>query len=182
MLCVFFDAQCVIYQHVVPSKTKINSVYYVQILKSLQKHINKKRSEIARLWILHRDNARPHVASIVRDFLEKCEIPTVAHPPYSTDLAHCDFWLFPSTKKAPRGCQFSSNQEVVTVSKTFFNSFSQADFEKTIITKWIERMNMHIKSRGQYLVAILKVIKKFSVHSVIFVLVRVWGVYRRSSL
>ncbi len=81
MLCVWFDAQCVIYQHVVPPKTKINAIYYAQVLKSLQKHINKKKPEIACSWILHQDNARPHIAGIVRDFLEKREIPTVAHPP-----------------------------------------------------------------------------------------------------
>ncbi len=135
-LTQFFDVQGVIYQHVFvnPSKTKIIAVYYVQVLKSIQKHINKKKQEIARLCILHQDNARPHVASIGRDFLEKHEIPTVPHPPYNPDLTPCDFWLFPSQKKALRGRQFSSNQEVVTVSQTFFNSLSQADFEKTIVT------------------------------------------------
>ncbi len=95
-VCVLFNAQGVIYQHVVLPKTKINTVYYVQVLKSLQKHINKKKSKIARSWILHQYNARPQVASIVLDFLEKREVPTVTHPPYNTDLAHCDFWLFSS--------------------------------------------------------------------------------------
>ncbi len=150
MLCAFFDAEGVIHQHVAPPKTKINAVYYAQVLKLLQKRINKKTLEIVRLWILHQDNVRPQVASIVRDFLEKSEIPMVTHPPYSPDLTHCDFWLFPSLKKVLQGCQFSSNQEVVTVSQTFFNSLSQADFGKTIMTKWIERMNTCIKSRGQY--------------------------------
>ncbi len=104
-----FDAQGVICPHVVPPMTKINVVYYVQVLKSLQKHINEKRPEIACLWILHQNNARPHIASIVCNFLEKREIPTVAHPPYSPDLTPCDFWLFPSLKKALQGLQFSSN-------------------------------------------------------------------------
>ncbi len=62
----------------------------------------------------------------------------------------CDFWLFPFLKKAPWGCHFSSNQEVVTASHTFFNSLSQADFEKIILMKWIERMNTCTQSRGQY--------------------------------
>ncbi len=130
MLCVFFDARGVIYQCLVPPKTKINAVYYVQALKSLQKHINKKRLEIARLWILHQDNATPHITSIIRDFLEKHEIPTFAHPSDSPDLASCDIWLFPSPKKALRTGQFSSHQEVVTASQTFFKSLLQADFEK----------------------------------------------------
>ncbi len=150
MLCVFFDTQDAIYQHVVPPKTKINAVYYVQVLKSLQKHINKKRPEAACSWILHQDNARPHVVSIVWDFLEKRELLMVAHLPNSPRSPHCNFWLFPSLKKALRGWQFSSIQEVVTASQTFFNSLSQADSEKTNMPKWIEGMNMGIKSHGQY--------------------------------
>ncbi len=99
---------------------------------------------------MHRNNARSHVASYVRNFLEKCEILTVAHPRYSPDLTSCDFWLFPSIKKALWGHQFSSNQEMVTASQTFFNSLSHAAFEKTIMTKWRERMNTYIKSHDQY--------------------------------
>ncbi len=49
-LWVFFDLR---------ESFKINAIYYyVQVLKSLQKHINKKRLETACLWILHQDNAR----------------------------------------------------------------------------------------------------------------------------
>ncbi len=58
MLCVFFDTRGVIYQHVLPPKAKINAVYNVQVLKSLQNHVNEKRPEIDRLWILLQDNAR----------------------------------------------------------------------------------------------------------------------------
>ncbi len=86
-----FGIQGVIYQHVVPPKTKINAVSYLQVLKLLQKHINKKIQAIARSWILDQNNVRPHVASIVCNFLEKREIPTVAHPLYSSDHAPCDF-------------------------------------------------------------------------------------------
>ncbi len=99
---MFFDTQGVNYQHVIPPKTKINAVYYAQVLKSLQKHINKNRLHIASMWILHQDNAKPYIASIVRDFLEKPEIPTVAHRHYSPDLTACDFWLFPYLEKALR--------------------------------------------------------------------------------
>ncbi len=81
------------------TEAKINAVYYVQVLKSLQKHINKKRPKVAHSWILYQDNATLHVASTVRDFWEKCEILTVTHPQYSPDLTPCDFWLFPTLKK-----------------------------------------------------------------------------------
>ncbi len=110
MLCTFFDAQSVIYQNVVPLKAEINAVYYGQVLKLLQKHIRKKRLEIARSWILHQDNARPHVTSTVHDFLKKREIPTVAHPPYSLDLAPLRFLVISIPTEALWGRQLSSNQ------------------------------------------------------------------------
>jgi len=34
------------------------------------------------------------------------------HPPYSPDLAPCDFWAFPTLKAQLRGKRFSSDDEV----------------------------------------------------------------------
>jgi hypothetical protein len=39
----------------------------------------------------------------VCEFLRKKFITKVGHPPYSPDLAPCDFWLFPKLKKCPDG-------------------------------------------------------------------------------
>ena len=46
----------------------------------------------------------PRVLIIVTDYLTKMRIKTVPHPPYSPDLAPCDFWLFPKLKEKFRGC------------------------------------------------------------------------------
>ena len=35
-------------------------------------------------------------------------IKTVRHPPYSPDLASCDFWLFPKL----RGCRYETTEEM----------------------------------------------------------------------
>ena len=37
-------------------------------------------------------------------------IKTVRHPPYSSDVAPCDFWLFPKL----RGCRYEEIKEAVT--------------------------------------------------------------------
>jgi hypothetical protein len=34
------------------------------------------------------------------------------HPPYSTDLAPCDFWLFPKLKLTMKGKRFASIPEI----------------------------------------------------------------------
>ena len=51
----------------------------------------------------HQDNAPVHNSILVTDYLTQMGIKTVPHPPYSPDLAPCDFWLFPKLKENLRG-------------------------------------------------------------------------------
>ena len=56
-------------------------------------------------WHFHQDNTPVHNSRLlVRDYLTKMGIKTVSHPPYSPDLAPCDFWLFPKL----RGCRYET--------------------------------------------------------------------------
>jgi histone-lysine N-methyltransferase SETMAR len=43
----------------------------------------------------HKDGASNLDTLRVRKFLAKKSITKMDHPPYSPDLAPCDFWLFP---------------------------------------------------------------------------------------
>jgi histone-lysine N-methyltransferase SETMAR len=54
--------------------------------------------DIADDWVLHHDNASAHTVVSVREFLVKKNIPVLPHPPYSPDLAPCDFYLFRKLK------------------------------------------------------------------------------------
>ncbi|CAF3885412.1 unnamed protein product [Rotaria sp. Silwood1] len=45
-----------------------------------------------RITLLH-DNARPHIHSDVINYLTEEDINIMPHPPYSPDLAPCDYWL-----------------------------------------------------------------------------------------
>ena len=42
-------------------------------------------------------------------------IKTVPHPPFSPDLAPCDFWLFPKLKEKLRGCRYETIEEMKEV-------------------------------------------------------------------
>jgi len=42
--------------------------------------------------LLH--DARPHVAKIVKKYLETLKWDVLPHPPYSPDIAPSDYWLF----------------------------------------------------------------------------------------
>jgi hypothetical protein len=48
-----------------------------------------------------------HDALRVCKFLAKNSITEMDHPPYSPDIAPCDFWLFPKLKNALKGQKFA---------------------------------------------------------------------------
>ena len=51
-------------------------------------------------------------------------IKTVPHPPYSSDLAPCDFWLFPKL----RGCRYETIEEMKEAVTKVINTLTQEDF------------------------------------------------------
>ena len=66
--------------------------------------VRKKRPELWKNgWILHQDNAPAHNVLSVKQFLASKNITVLEHPPYSPDLAPCDFFLFPKINSALKG-------------------------------------------------------------------------------
>ena len=49
-------------------------------------------------WFLHHDNAPAHTALSVHQFWAK-NMTVIPHPPYSPDLAPCDFFPVPSYER-----------------------------------------------------------------------------------
>jgi hypothetical protein len=58
-------------------------------------------------WILHHGNALAHEALRVREYLTKKLITKMNHPPYSSNLALCEFLLFPKLENTPKGQKFA---------------------------------------------------------------------------
>src|SRR6185312_2579612 len=71
--------------------------------------------------MLHHDNAAPHKSAVVTEYLRKERVKLLLHlhPPYSPDLAPCDFYLFPKSRK-------NWVEEVSIMSKTCHVSFRQS--------------------------------------------------------
>ncbi|GFV60985.1 mariner Mos1 transposase [Trichonephila clavipes] len=102
MIVFFFDIHGIVYLHWVPEGQTINQHYYLEVLGNLRERIRKKRPEMwkEKSWIFHQDSAPAHSVLSVKRFLAKHSIPVLEHPPYSPDLAPCDFYLFPKVKYA----------------------------------------------------------------------------------
>ena len=51
-------------------------------------------------------------------------IKTVPHPPYSPDLAPCDFWLFPQLRE----CRYGTIEEMKEALTKVIDTLTQEDF------------------------------------------------------
>ena len=58
-------------------------------MERLREKVRQKRPELfaKNSWILHHDNAPPHTALSVKDFLATKQITVLEHPAFSPDLA-----------------------------------------------------------------------------------------------
>ncbi|XP_068204662.1 protein GVQW3-like [Palaemon carinicauda] len=99
MLIAFFDMEELVHIEFVPRGCAVNAILYVEVLKRLRESIIRKRPEKLRNgWLLHHDNSPSHTSLLVRQFMAGKNLAAVPHPPYSPDLAPCDFWLFPKMR------------------------------------------------------------------------------------
>ena len=68
-----------------------------EVLKEFRKRFLGKRLALFKSGQrhFHQDNAPVHNSILVTDYLTQMGINTVSQPPYSPDIASCDFHLFP---------------------------------------------------------------------------------------
>jgi hypothetical protein len=81
-----------------PEDQIVNAQFYCNVLRRLREDIRRKRPELwcAGNWLLYDDNSTI----------------TCPHPPYSPDLAPCDFFLFPKMKLKLKGRRFDWLEEI----------------------------------------------------------------------
>ena len=72
-------------------------------------------------------------------------IKTVPPPPYSTDLAPCDFWLFPKL----RVCRYETTAEMKDAVTKVIDTHTQEDFHGAF-QKLLERYNKCTAAGGDY--------------------------------
>ena len=72
-------------------------------------------------------------------------IKTVRHPPYSPDLAPCDFWLFPKL----RGRRYETIEEMKEAVMKVIDTLIQEDFHEAF-QKLLEWYHKCIAAGGDY--------------------------------
>ena len=106
MIITFFDSKGIIHKEFVPTGQTITGAFYLEVLQRLMARIRRIRPEYRdpSSWSLLHDNAPSHTSLVVRQFLARNQACVLNHPPYSPDLAPCDFSLFPKLKLKLKGC------------------------------------------------------------------------------
>ena len=97
-LICFFDQEGIGHREFVPPAMTVNADFCCDVLRRLRENVRHKRPQ---KWqnqnlIIHHDNAPARRSFKVSQFLAKNNMTVIPHPPYSPDLATCDFFLFPN--------------------------------------------------------------------------------------
>jgi [histone H3]-lysine36 N-dimethyltransferase SETMAR len=151
MLIVFFDIRGVVHHEYVPAGQTVKAKFYVEVLKRLRERVRLARPELwaENAWILHQDNAPSHTALVTREFLAKNKITTMDHPPYSPDLAPCDFYLFPKVKNIMRGEHFVDVDTIKRETTKLLKELTKEDMQHCF-QEWEKRWTKCILSGGEY--------------------------------
>ncbi|KAG5317885.1 MOS1T transposase, partial [Pseudoatta argentina] len=99
--------------------------------------------------ILQHDNARPHVAKVIKTYLETLKWEVLPHPPYSPDVAPSDYHLFRSIAYGLADQHFRSYEEVKNWIDSWIASKDDQFFRRGIRTL-PERWEKVVASDGQY--------------------------------
>ncbi|UYV69114.1 hypothetical protein LAZ67_6002483 [Cordylochernes scorpioides] len=126
-LLYFFYINGLVHHEFIPFGRTINQEVYLGIMRRLREVVRLKRPERWQNndWILHVDNARPHTAHVVLQFLAKHSTIQIPHPPYSPDLAPNDFFLYPKLKMKLKGSKFDNVDMIQAESKATLRNLSK---------------------------------------------------------
>jgi histone-lysine N-methyltransferase SETMAR len=149
-MMVFFDLDGIVRAKIVPRNTTLNSEYYKGLLERLRRDVRRKGLEKwANGFILQHDNAPCHTSLLVRQFLSNKNITVCPHPPYSPDLAPCDFWPFPNVKITMKGKCFESIQDIEAATTAQLKTLTEEDFQNCFRNRQ-ERGDKCVRSDREY--------------------------------
>jgi len=151
MATIFWDCRGILLIDFKERNTTVNAAYYASLLHKLRDAIKeKRRGMLSRGVRLLHDNAPVHTAAVAKAAVKECGFEEIEHPPYSPDLAPCDYYLFSKLKKDLRGRKFDEEEEVKAAVMEHF-----ADKEPEYFLKGIEllvhRCEKCVEVKGDYI-------------------------------
>ena len=119
-------------------------MHYTSMLAKFQKHIAKKWPQLHRAgWRLHHDDAQPHSRITSCSFWQNLTLP-----PYSPNLAPCDF-LFPLLNTKLQGIRFETSEAVLKKSEVILKDLTKNGLHH-VFEEWQQRCKKCIQLGGEY--------------------------------
>ena len=82
-------------------------------------------------------------------FLPKITLPKLEQPPYSPDLAPCDFCLFPELKEVIKETRFQDSEDIKIAVTTELRAIPEESFRKCV-EAWRRKLEKCIRAQGEY--------------------------------
>ncbi|KAI6646050.1 Transposase [Oopsacas minuta] len=138
MYTIFFSSHGIVLQLPCESGKAVTATFFTeQVLPNLIKNIEKYRPKTGtRGMKILIDNASFHTAKLTKDFLDVEGLELLPHPPYSPDLAPCDFSLFLKLKIYLQGKDFSTLQALGTGLYQYINPSPKKSREMCFTSGW----------------------------------------------
>ncbi len=150
MVTIFWNRNDFLLIDILDAECHFNAEYFINnILKKISE-LTKDLPEIEHRKItLHFDNAKPHTAKIVQEYMRQNNMKRAPHPPYSPDIAPSDFYLFGYIKEKLKGIVFDSPQELFDRISEILGEISK-DTLKKVFLNWRKRLLKVIDTKGNF--------------------------------
>ena len=134
-----------------PAKHTVTAAWYTECcLPKVFQTVERLRPKSGiRGMKFHHDNAPAHTAGRIKEFLRQSGLEMIEHPPYSPELAPCDFWLFPNLKRHLKGRRYESESELIAAFLEAVECIPVSSYSK-LLDMWLHRCQRCIDANGEY--------------------------------
>lgn len=151
MVAVFFSARGIVERVVLETQKTVTGSWYTEeclpkVMQALKKIRPNSRMDT---WFFHHDNAPAHRSKVCTEYLACTGIKLMEHPPYSPDLAPCDFALFPYVKNRLKGRHFTSDEDLLRAWDFECAQIAEETW-RGYFEDWFRRMEKCILCGGKY--------------------------------
>ena len=134
----------------VPKGRTVTAKFYKNVVlrKIEETKMCHPKTGLKHLRLLH-DNAPAHKAHLVTKFLESEKVTVLPHPPFSPDLAPCNYFLFPKLKYHLSGKRYNLRNALGSAVYQYLMGVPIEEYENCF-QKWIDQLKRCIQVDGEY--------------------------------
>ncbi|KAA6389125.1 MAG: putative mariner mos1 transposase [Streblomastix strix] len=150
MMTVFFNGAGLYKLDVLPERETINSrSFRYRILYPMRRLVLQQQFDDGAEVLIHYDNAPAHTVRATQTAVQNAEYEKLVHPPYSPDLAPCDFFLFRNLKQYLEGNRHLTKEQLLQQIRQILDAIPQRTW-RAVFCNWLERLRSCIELHGEY--------------------------------